>query len=127
MGVSVGEGNPRFTDSCVCPGDLLIYRCTAVSYGLTIWTGSALNCPIVNNEIILRHGLPHYARSCNNGDIVAGGIEAEGNNFTSQLNITVTSNVVGGTVSCSSDNGTHLNLIFSIAFRTAGVLASYPP
>ena len=56
----------------MCPGDLLTYECTAaVSYGTTVWGGSAFNCPRLNNELAFLHTRSYFIRtkSCNNGDI----------------------------------------------------------
>ena len=96
------------TSGCACPGDILTYECTVMGglYEYTYWTGTAvaLNCPY--NEIVL----PHYHftetyQACNNGPIVARLISVEGNNYTSQLNVTVTHDIAGETIKCFYVNG----------------------
>ena len=105
---------------CVCPGDTLSYECTVVSHsterGATIWTGSAFNC----YEILLFHHRFNIGtnRTCNNGAIVARIISVEGNNYTSQLNITVTPDTAGKTIECLNYNWTHKILIFTSIIPT---------
>ena len=88
---------------CVRPGDILTYKCTVTgrSGGATIWTGNAFNCRY--NEIALLHR--HFSTNeaygtCNNGAIVASGLSVDGNNYTSQLNVTVTPDTAGKTIEC---------------------------
>ena len=100
---------------CVCPGDTLTYECTAMGVtggSSTVWTGTAFECLCCNDNIILPHDL-FSSRSCNNGDIVARGLSVEGNNYTSQLNVTVTPDTAGKTVECHRDNGADSILLFS--------------
>ena len=83
--------------------------------GGTVWTGTALNCVSTNNEIILLHGrfMSHGSYgSCNNGAIVARSLSTDGNYYTSQLNVTVTPDILGKTIECGYDN-----LIYSISFQ----------
>ena len=104
---------------CVCPGDTLTYECTDTGryYRETIWRGTAFECPAGGSLIILRHS--HFTSvngtsgSCNNGDIVARSLSVEGNNYTSQLNVTVTPDIAGMTIWCLSGNGFIRKLIFS--------------
>jgi hypothetical protein len=109
------------TNGCVCPGDKLSYECTVMGGGLTIWTGSAFSCSSFRNEIVLRHssfgGTGTYWM-CNNGAIEARSLSVEGNNYTSQLNVTVTPDTAGTTINCSHDNFTHKILIFTSIIPT---------
>ena len=93
------------TSGCVCPGDTLTYECTVEGYGVTIWTGTALDCPY---HIALRHSQfsSTYGvfATCNNGAIVARSLSVEGNNYTSQLNVTFNSNTAGKTIMCLHDS-----------------------
>ena len=106
------------TSGCVCPGDTLSYECTIIGTetGATIWTGSALN-DCSTNEIVLLHSYfntgTYQTMSCNNGAIVARILSVEGNNYISQLNITVTPHTAGKKVVCLHYNLTHEMLIFS--------------
>ena len=77
---------------CVCPGDTLTYECTVMGGVASFWTGTALYC---EDEIVLIHNrfMPSAystSGSCNNGTAVARSISVEGNNYTSQLTVTVT-------------------------------------
>jgi hypothetical protein len=106
---------------CVCPGDILTYECTVMgeAASATVWTGSAL----VNDcdDIILLHDSRSYNGSgiyCNNGTIVARILYAEGNNYTSQLNITVTPDTVGKNIRCFYVNVPQTMLVFSSIIPT---------
>ena len=92
----------------------------------TIWSGSAFNCVSRSNEITL---LPsHYGTYdaiCNNGDIVGRSLSGEGNNYTSQLNITVTPDTAGKTVVCVSSNEITVTPIFSTVIPTITGLKPY--
>ena len=71
-----------------------------------MWNGTAFSdCP--QDEILLRHSL--YSRTegtagtCNNGDIVGQSLGVQGNHYISQLNVTVTPDIVGKTITCVYD------------------------
>ena len=90
---------------------------------ITVWTGSAFDCPEANNIIYQLH---NYApaesyRRCNNGAIVARIFSVEGNNYTSQLNVTFTSKTMGKTVECHHDNGFTSIFLFSLVIPTTGL------
>ena len=96
-------------NECVCPGDKLTYRCTVQgsdTTGATVWSGTAFS-GCLQNEILLQHsdftptGGP--TGRCNNGGIVGQSLGAQGNNFTSQLNVTITPETAGKTIMCSYD------------------------
>ena len=79
-----------------------MYECTVSGSGTTIWDGSAFRCP--GDRVILRHSQfkSGTSDSCNGGEIVGHSIGVVGNVcFTSQLNVTVGSNMDGETVSCT--------------------------
>ena len=95
-------------NKCVCPGDKLIYRCTVQGNinGATIWTGTAFSgCQ--QNEILLQHSLftstGGSTGTCNNRDIVGQSLGVQGNNYTSQLNITITQDTAGKIIACAYD------------------------
>ena len=110
---------------CVCPGDILTYECTVMGAGATVWTGIAFNCPWFRNEIVLLHN--HFISAnrisiiCNNGAIVVGGLSIEGNNYTSQLNVTVTPDIAGKMITCLHDNYYNESIQFSIVIPTIGL------
>ena len=72
-----------------------------------MWTGSAFSCS--TNEIILRHN--RFAEGttgvCNDGDIVGQSLGIENNCSTSQLTVSVSSELNSRTVMClvNSDAG----------------------
>ena len=86
--------------------------------GANVWTGSAFNCPSANNYIILLFFNIGTSKMCNNGAIVAKLLSNEGNNYTSQLNVTVTPDTAGKEVVCLNFNGTHDILISSSIIPT---------
>ena len=105
----------RLLQHCACPGDILTYECTVVGEprGVTLWNGTALNiCP--GNRIIFVNGLfsSIYGakHECDNGSIVARSLPVEGDNYTSQLNVTVTSYTAGKTIKCFSYNSNAIHL-----------------
>ena len=105
---------------CLCPGDTISYECTVtgIEAESTVWTGSHVGCGGVA-EIILFHR--HFHQGTGNihrNSIVARSLSVEGNNYTSQLNDTVTSDTVGKTIVCFHDNGTHATFIFSSKILT---------
>ena len=81
--------------------------------GYIIWIGSAFNCPSSNNYIILSLYDTGTSGTCNNGAIVARILSVEGNNYTSQLSITVTPDTAGKTIECVHDNWTHAILTYT--------------
>ena len=87
----------------------------------TVWTGSAFDCPSTNNMIILSHqfSADRTYRICNNGAIVARILPVEGN-YTSQLNVTVTSETMGKSVECLHDDGRTSTFLFSLMIPTTG-------
>ena len=92
------------TNDCAFDGDTLTFNCTVLSSagGATVWMGTAFDCP--NNEITLLHSLYKSGQGaigvCNNGAIVAQSLGVEDSYYTSQLNITVTSNMIGKNITC---------------------------
>ena len=88
----------------------------------TVWTGSAFDCPETNNRIyqVHSHAPDESYRICN-GDIVARISSVEGNNYTSQLNVTVTPETMGKTVECHYDNGYISTFLFSLMIPTTGL------
>ena len=98
-------------NQCVCPGNKLIYtvRCTVQGSptGATVWNGTAFS-GCLQNEILLQHGgftpTGGPAGICNNGAIVGQSLSVQGNNlFTSLLNVTITPETAGKTITCAYD------------------------
>ena len=107
-------------NECICPGDQLTYNCTVQGSlsGATIWSGTDFSgCQ--QNEILLQHH--QYTRpggstgTCNNGAIVGQSLGVQGNNYTSQLNVTITPETAGRTITCAYDalTGQDITIKFS--------------
>ena len=118
---------PSTNINCVCPGDVLTYNCTTVGGGNTDWGGSAFDCPMLSNEISLRHS--QYSTeggtfgTCNN--IKAKSIGVVDSCYTSQLNVTLDGDYPkNATVTCShSSNDRGETLIGSSKFNlVTGIL-----
>ena len=94
---------------CACPAEVLIFNCTIIGGGATIWGGSAFIC--TTNEIILRHNtfsteMPSGV--CNGGAIIGESVEVQNNCYTSRLRVTVSTGLNNKTVYClhNTDTGT---------------------
>jgi hypothetical protein len=113
-----------FISGCTCPGDTLTYECTAMGGGPTVWTGSAFNCSSSSHMILLLHNRFSSSKgdygSCNNGAIVGRSVSAEGNSYTSQLNVTITPDTAGKTIECEYDDGPIVTLVFTSVIPTTG-------
>ena len=83
-------------------------------YGLTIWTGGVFSKCLPLQEVALIHSefraanKSAYSRNCihehGNNSIVAHSLRVENGLYISQLNVTVTSDVIGKSVECLYDN-----------------------
>ena len=100
--------------TCICPGDELVFECTVIGGSATVWRGTPdfFGCSTsdtLNQEIVLRHSRHNQGivtiGTCNNGSIVGRIIRAENDNYTSQLNVTFTSDLRGVTIECIHDDG----------------------
>ena len=124
MYIEVSDTTALFVSGCACPGDTLTYERTVVGAGFTIWTGSAFNCSNSNHEISLLHTRFSSTKgdygSCNNGAIVGQSLSAEGNNYTSQLNVTITPDTAGKTIECLYDDGLIATLVFTSQIPITG-------
>ena len=78
------------------------YICTVVGGVITVWGGTALTNCDVGNDISLRHrDFDLTPRKCNNGAIIAYGVEAINNTYTSRLDVRLSNNLQGQTITCS--------------------------
>ena len=109
------------SNGCACPGDILTYECTVAGDigGITVWMGDFLHCPNGRQKIQLFHsdfsngqGREAYStQMCNDGNVVGRIVSSENGSYTSytsQLNVTITSDIVGPgkIIECAYDNGT---------------------
>jgi hypothetical protein len=109
-----------FTNECACAGDVLTYECTVVgeTRGATVWRGTAFNCS--SQEIALLHSrfTDGTFGLCNGDDIVAKSLSVNGNNYTSQLNVTVTPGIAGKIIECAHDDNTTIIQFSTLAPAT---------
>ena len=92
--------------------------------GFTIWTGTAFNCSASDYAILLLHNRFSSKGdhgSCSNGAIVARSLSVEDNNYTSQLNVTVTPDTAGKTIECLYDDGLIAILVFTLVLPMTGL------
>ena len=89
-----------------CPGNVLTYECDITGPGNTIWNGTAFYCPLKSNEIILRHSQFNTesgtSGTCNDRTLIeVRSLGVINNCFSSELNITVSSDLNNKTIRCS--------------------------
>ena len=83
------------------------YTCEVIGNGYTIWNGSAFECSLNSNEILLVHSLFSTTGDegqCNNGAVAARSLTFNGNTYTSKLSVMVNSHLIGSTIHCAYDN-----------------------
>ena len=108
-------------NDCICPGDIVTYECTVVGNygGFTVWMGDFFHCSSGKRVIELLHrplveGGTSNERTCNNGAVVGRIIRVENGTFTSQLNVSLTPDIVGKSIECANDNGTRIHRVGSL-------------
>ena len=115
--VTASENKLLLKTCCPDPSDvtLLTFECSVIGrpVGSTVWRGSAFDCP--NEEIVLLHSL-FMSKSgsygmCNNGSIVGRGLRSENGCYTSQLNVTVTPDMIGKSIECVHDDITSTSTV----------------
>ena len=108
---------------CVCPEDQRVYECSVPGGVATVWRGSAFDCGLASNSIILRHSNPNSVGTCNNGHLVAESIETFNGTFTSQLNVTVSEDLHNKTIECAIEYGN--GTVSAINMTTIIVIGKY--
>ena len=96
---------------------MLTFTCTAVGPGSTLWEGSAFECNENGDGILLRHErfATGVSGTCNNGAIVGRSLEVVDDCYTSQLNVTVSSDLNNKTLVCTNSGNAGVNTIGSTA------------
>ena len=93
----------------------MVFECTTTGGVATVWQGSIFNCERMANSISLRHSQFSHIETvvgvCNDGAVIARGVSLYGNNYTSQLNITINESMLGQTIQCAHDDGRHVNVV----------------
>ena len=100
----------------------MTYECrvNGTSGGATVWQGTAFDCP--TNEITLLHNRFTSIGDfgvCNDGTIVAMSLNVSNNQYTSQLNVTISVGIIGKSIICINDNISH-----SIVIGSTTILAT---
>ena len=118
-------------NDCLCPGYNLTFECTINGGigGSTVWTGEVFTNLCMMPHLFLRHRhfVQGVSQACINDDMImhAYSLQVETNDtesnyssYTSQLNITYSTSLIGSTVVCAYDNGTQVTLIGSEIITT---------
>ena len=93
-------------NGCTCPGYILIYECTIVGEGATVWKGSAFDCHNARDSIHLSHSQLFSSKTCTGAAIKGQIIRVMDNCYTSQLNVNVSSDMIEKSIECVHDNDT---------------------
>lgn len=133
LSVSSRNSGLSLISQCICPGYNATYECSISGIGRTIWTGTGFrNCPGNVDRIILRHNqfssLGGAIGTCNSGTIVGQSIGVQDADcYISQLDVFVTSDIVGTTIVCSHDNGSaeFMEVGRSTLTTTTGTIINY--
>ena len=89
----------------------MTYECTVTGtlFGNTVWKGSAFRCLLEEITLRHRHFLEEAYGVCNGGSIVGRSLRVENETYyTSQLNVTISSDLVGKTIECYYDDNTNM-------------------
>ena len=127
IGSSVEKTFENSHSECICPGiTVLSFQCSIVGGGTTVWQGSAFQCSGLNRYISLRHSNYNATEKpygeCNNGAISARAIGVHDNQFTSKLNVNISSEMNNKTVECVHDNGRETEVGSALLSITTGML-----
>ena len=105
----------------------MTFLCNTIGPGFTVFQGSALDCEETNHAIVLFHNRfdgPRGANgTCNDGDIMGHIFRVKDSYYTSEINVTVSSSLIGKTIRCSHDNGTAVEVVGSYSFTSGKVEA----
>ena len=92
--------------------------------GSTIFRGRSfkfINCSGNIDRLALFHSQfnrpQDIKRSCNNRTIIARSLHGGNGTYTSQLSVTVTSELIGDVIECAHDNGTDIIDVVGIAIN----------
>ena len=108
-------------EDCICPGDTIVYECSVIGQGSTVYQGHVFDNENSTNEIVLLHSRYNSCNvnvTSNSGVILAQSIRIEDNIFISRLYITYSHELSGRTVSCIYDNGTNVQVIGNLTIPT---------
>ena len=126
------------TTGCLCPGDVVTYECTtAEGRGAiaTVWRGSIFSvlCPRDVQEFVVLYGdntfQDGYNLSCNGEAIFSSSSRVETESadlvYLSQLNVTLTSDVIGKSIECVVDDGMREIIVGSLNITEGTIIILY--
>ena len=96
-----------------------------------MWKGSAFDCAMSDNEIVLLHSrfeqdTHRTHKTCNNGTIAGEAIKVEESYYTSQLHVTVGLDVIGESIECANDDGVTMTIrSLMVTITTGNVMGAY--
>ena len=121
------DDNFRMISSCTCPETVLVFECTVDGDGGTYWQGTALEeCP--RSRILIRHsqfenGFSVNETCGNNGTVIVRTTSAVNNSYTTELIISVSEQLNGSRIECTSDSGRRIGSIpITLSSRSGNVL-----
>ena len=128
----------HITSGCICPDHTLTLECAValtrsdqLQGGKTVWKGTAFKCPNANNEITLLHNQfptdDGIYGACNNNSIMGRSLQVvvDSHTYTSQLNVTINSDIRGQDIICQYDEDTRvISTVGSIKLIKRGMLAT---
>ena len=106
--------------NCTCEGSDQVYECRISGREATVWRGTAFNCPVTGNGIILFYNSEVIERDCNNGAMIGRTIRAENNTFISQLTVSVSAEMIGMNISCYHYGSTQILIGSQLLTLTSG-------
>ena len=122
--LKMGSGQLIKISNCTCLEDIITYNCVITGSGFTVWQGNAFDCSAQNNKTLLRHTLfggSGTMKQCNGGAIVGRSLGVSGDIYTSELNVTASSDLIGRTVECAySPNGITVTPVNSTTIGLTG-------
>ena len=88
---------------CICPDYTVVYVCTIMGGDgdHTVWKITAFDDCL---NVILVHNEFEMIKTCNNKSVVAKGISLSEGYYTSQLNLTVSHDIIGQSIECIHDD-----------------------
>lgn len=100
----------------VCLENVLIFECSVIGKGATVWSGRVFNCKSADNSIVLLHSRycnTSMISSCNGGAVVGQGLYVEDDQYTSQLNVTINnySSLIERDITCAHDDGSKTHIV----------------
>ena len=109
--------------TCTCVGYDVTFECSVMHRSSTVWNGTAFHCASSGNAIILLHSRfndeDDGARgTCNNGAIKGRSLRTAGSTYTSQLVVSVSSEMIGESIVCTADNGLHATPVGRVTLAT---------